>query len=73
MIPIGKAICRRRGECRLTQAQLAMDAGVHERHLQEFEAGRRQPTLDVLFKLAPHLRTSVRGLVEMAEGMEVLQ
>lgn len=42
----------------LSQKALAAAIGVHETHLRRYEAGRSQPTLEVLQNLARTLRVS---------------
>jgi transcriptional regulator with XRE-family HTH domain len=47
----------------LTQSALADEVGVHVTHLRRYEAGRSQPTLEVIRKLAVALRVSADTLV----------
>ena len=70
MIPIGKAICIRRGQRRLSQQQLADDAGVSVGRLQDYEAGRLFPTLPTLDRIAWMLGMTSDHLIQMAEELE---
>ena len=47
----------------LTQVQLAQRAGVHESQLARYEAGRAQPTLDVVRRLCLALSVSADSLL----------
>ena len=67
MTSIGRVICSFRGERRLSQRQLADDAGMPERTLQNIETGRKIPSLLMLEKIAPVLGCSVSWLLKMAE------
>jgi transcriptional regulator with XRE-family HTH domain len=47
----------------LTQKQLAEAIGAHERGIRFYEAGKKQPTLDSLMKLADYFDVSIDYLV----------
>lgn len=51
-----------RAEIGLTQKQLAKLAGVSQAYLSEIEHGMRIPRLDIAFKIAYALETTVDGL-----------
>lgn len=52
-----------RKERGLSQQALATAVNVHVNQVRRYEAGRSQPTLDVLRSLAKALRVSIDGLV----------
>lgn len=56
-------IARERAE--LTQAELAQQGRLNLRHYQRLEAGQHVPTLEILFRVACALRTTVAALVEI--------
>jgi transcriptional regulator with XRE-family HTH domain len=53
-----------RAKRRLTQAQLAERAGVHQVTVAKLEAGMRRPGLAVLQKLATALRVPITHLLK---------
>ncbi|WP_432477203.1 helix-turn-helix transcriptional regulator [Nocardioides sp. GXQ0305] len=58
----GDQVRRLRSEAGWTQEQLAERAGVHRSYLAAVEVGGRNPTLDVIVKLANALHVPVRDL-----------
>lgn len=61
---IGKRISATRKQAGLTQAQLAEKCSVATITIQQYEAGKRQPRLDQLAKIAIALGVTVSDLVD---------
>lgn len=62
----GQALKERRMKAKLSQEKLAQESGISLRYLQDLEAGKRQPTLTTLFKLAHGLGTKPQSLITAA-------
>ena len=61
---VGKRICDLRKQLKLTQAALASSAGMEESALQRIEAGRTNPTIKTLYKVAIALNVDIKELFE---------
>lgn len=60
----GRNVRAARREKGWTQEQLAFEAGVKRAYLSEIEGGKRNPTLDVVEKLAKALSVKPYGLLQ---------
>lgn len=58
--PVGHLLQSWRRRRRLSQLDLAAEAGVSQRHLSFLESGRATPSRDMVLHLAEHLRVPVR-------------
>lgn len=56
------AIRRRRDELKLTQEDVAFEAGLSVRHYQQLESGEMNPTYRTLYNVAKVLKSSVSEL-----------
>lgn len=63
-VAVGKRICTLRKKLKLTQAALASTAGMEESALQRIEAGRTNPTIKTLYKVATALNVEIKELFE---------
>ena len=61
---VGKQISMLRKQLQLTQAVLASKAGMEESALQRIEAGRTNPTIKTLYKVAIGLDIHIKVLFE---------
>ena len=61
---VGANVRRLRGEKKLTQEQLAHDAEIDVTYLRGIEAGRRNPSIGVLGKLAASLAVHPKDLID---------
>ncbi len=61
----GPLLRRWRERRRLTQMELALDAGVSTRHLSFIENGRSQPSTEMVLLLAERLEVPIRGRNEL--------
>ncbi len=61
---VGKRISVLRKQLKLTQAALASTAGMEESALQRIEAGRTNPTIKTLYKVAVALNVEIKELFE---------
>jgi len=59
----GNALKNARNEKKLTQEKLAEMVGITPTHLKQLESERRNPSIDVLFKLAMALTLSLDSLM----------
>jgi transcriptional regulator with XRE-family HTH domain len=57
---VGEMLRIWRGRRRLSQLELALDAGISARHLSFVETGRSQPGRDVLLRVVDHLQIPLR-------------
>lgn len=64
---LGRAVAARRHELGLTQEQLALRAGLHQRWLSNIETGKRNPSYLSLRRLAAGLGLSGSELLARAE------
>lgn len=60
---LGKKIQKARQEKGITQERLAELADISRTHMGHIEQGRRQPTLDVVQKIAKALRMKANELI----------
>ena len=66
---VGQVIRRRRRELGFSQEQLGeLAGGVDQTYLSGIENGRRNPTLDVLWRLAGALAVPLSELISAAEA-----
>lgn len=70
---IGRVIRALRLERSLTQEGLALEANVATSNVSRIENAQRQPTSDLLHRLAKALGTSVSRIYALAEEMEGIQ
>jgi transcriptional regulator with XRE-family HTH domain len=64
----GQVIRRRRTTVGLGQEALADKAGLHRTHVSLLERGKRNPTLEVIKKLADALGTTMASLLQDLEA-----
>lgn len=60
----------RREELGLTQEQVRLDSGIHQRYLSNVETGKRNPSYGSLRRLAASLDLKTSELVARAEAIE---
>lgn len=60
----------RREELGLTQEQVRLDSGIHQRYLSNVETGKRNPSYGSLRRLAASLDLRTSELVARAEAIE---
>ncbi len=65
-IAFGRILEKIRIKRNLTQEQLALEASLARRFLQDMEAGEKQPTITSLFKLCRALNVKPSELVDAA-------
>jgi transcriptional regulator with XRE-family HTH domain len=65
----GKVLQQRRRQARLTQEQLALEAGVQRTYVSMIERGVNQPTITVIFKLAAGLNCLPSVLIAEVEAL----
>lgn len=65
---IGEQIKAARKKAGLTQAQLAEKSGVAAISIHQYEAGKREPRLEQLLRLAPALNVSMPYLLEVEDA-----
>lgn len=63
-ILLGNRIKELRKENRLTQERLALMVGIEQSHLSRIESGSRNPSFDLLEKIAESLGTTLSELFE---------
>jgi transcriptional regulator with XRE-family HTH domain len=64
---LGRAVARRRHELKLTQEQLALRSGLHQRWISNVETGKRNPSYGSLRRLACALDLTTSQLIAQAE------
>ena len=64
----GEVLRRRREAARLSQENLAADAGLHRNYVGLLERGQRVPSILVVEKLAAALGTSMSSLMRSVEN-----
>lgn len=67
---LGDRIRQRRMEQNLTQANLAFESGIHPTYIGSLETGGRNPSIDLLARLARALDMDLGDLVE---GLQTLK
>ncbi len=60
----GAVLKKAREKRKLTQAELATKAGVHEMTISRLERGDRQPSMDLLQRLARALKVKIADLLK---------
>lgn len=63
----GRALRQRRRDAGLSQERLALDAGIERVYISLLETGNRQPTFQMMVKLAVSLGCSAADIVADAE------
>ncbi|MGH8778842.1 helix-turn-helix domain-containing protein [Paraburkholderia sp.] len=66
-VAFGRTLRRFRKTAKLTQEQLALEAGVRRTYVSLMELGQNQPTITTVFKLAKALGCAPSTLVRAAE------
>lgn len=67
-LPFGAALRRMRLAARMSQEQLALEAGVQRNFISLIETGQNQPTIGTIAKLARALGMKASELVAAAES-----
>jgi transcriptional regulator with XRE-family HTH domain len=67
---LGRAVADRRRELGLTQEQLALRTGLHQRWISNVETGKRNPSYASLRRLAAGLDQQTSELLALAEAIE---
>ena len=67
---LGLAVAERRGELGLTQEQLALRAGLHQRWISNVETGKRNPSYASIRRLASGLDLAASELIARAEVLD---
>lgn len=62
-----------RVKCGLTQKSLALNIGLNDQAIRDYEAGRRFPPVETLGQIATELGVKVSQLFESSEAAPVLQ
>lgn len=70
LINLGMNLKRCRQLARLTQERLASKAGITAKYISEIENGIRNPSLEVLHKVAEALRVDITELVSFADATD---
>ena len=66
---LGKRVKFLRKQLRLSQLELSIDSGVNKNYICDLEKGRRNPSLDVLERIADALGVSLEGLFKGVESI----
>jgi transcriptional regulator with XRE-family HTH domain len=69
-VALGAAVRARRQELALTQEELSLHSGLHQRWISNVETGRRNPSYASLRRLSLALGLSAADLVGRAESLE---
>ena len=67
---LGDRIRTRRVELDLTQAALAFRSGIHYSYIGSLESGGRNPSIDLVARLARSLETDLGSLLEGLQDLE---
>jgi len=67
LVALGAAIKRLRINAKLSQQELAASAGVHRTYVSDVENGRRNLTLEILYRFSVGLGVKLSRLTGMAE------
>jgi transcriptional regulator with XRE-family HTH domain len=70
LLKLAGVVLQYRGERNLTQEQLAAEAGITTRYLQQLEAGKANPSYLKLVGLASALGVETSSLIAAAEGLK---
>jgi len=65
---VGRNLKRIRKERGWSQEELAFESGLHRTYISGIERGARNPTIDILARLAATLRVGVEELVRATES-----
>jgi transcriptional regulator with XRE-family HTH domain len=63
---LGLTIRRERANLGISQGELATRSGLHRTYVSDLERGARNPSIEILSKIAQALRVSVAKLFEQA-------
>ncbi|MFF7061934.1 helix-turn-helix domain-containing protein [Pseudomonas sp. NPDC008258] len=66
-LAFGKALRVRRKHAKLSQEQLALEAGIQRNYVSLIERGINQPTITIIFKLADALGCKPSALIADVE------
>lgn len=69
-LALGRAVAERRAALDITQEQLALRAGLHQRWISNVENGHRNPSYSSLRRLAAGLELTTSELIRRAERAE---
>jgi transcriptional regulator with XRE-family HTH domain len=69
-IALGLAVKARRGELKLTQEELSLRSGLHQRWISNVETGKRNPSYASLRRLAAGLELPASELLLRGEALE---
>lgn len=69
-VALGQAVKARRTELGLTQEELSLRSGLHQRWISNVETGKRNPSYASLRRLAAGLELSASQLIARAEQIE---
>lgn len=64
----GQVLRRLRKDAKLSQEQLALEAGLQRNYISMMELGRYQPTITTIFKLALALKIKASELILLVES-----
>lgn len=67
---IGGNIRALRKEKGMTQAQLAKALGISVATLSSYETGKTAPSMDLIFQIARHFKTSIDKLLKQPESKD---
>ena len=66
-IVLGKVLRKLRNDAKLSQEQLALDAGLERTYISMLELGQRTPTIKTLIKLSHALNIQLSDLIKQFE------
>jgi transcriptional regulator with XRE-family HTH domain len=69
-LALGRAVAERRAALDITQEQLGLRAGLHQRWISNVENGHRNPSYSSLRRLAAGLELTASELIRRAECAE---
>ena len=69
-IEFGDRVRARRQDLKLSQEALALHAHIHRSYIASLEAGRRNPSLDLISRLAAALRIDAAELVRGLQAVK---
>lgn len=64
---IGQALRNKRQELNLTQLEVAKEACISRNYVSDVENGRYMPSVNVLLKMATHLKLDLNFLLSLTE------
>ena len=68
-LAFGKALRARRKHAKLSQEQLALEAGIQRNYVSLIERGINQPTITIIFRLAAALQCQPSALIADVEAV----